>query len=232
MAMSREAARFIVDLVKDKPDSLFCFAAGDTPLGTFSFLVEAAIQKDVSFDLCHFVSLDEWVGLGADDAGSCRQTLDAHFFNKLAIEQSNIHFFNGNSDDLEKECRQMNDFIQLCGPIDFLLLGLGMNGHLGFNEPGASMDAESHVIQLDATTKKVSVKYFQEAKPVQQGITLGMKQITEARTVMLIADGLHKADIILQSMQQSVTNRVPASLLRNHPDAHLYLDEKAASKLH
>lgn len=229
-AMSLQTAELIIQCINRKPDSLVCFAAGNSPLGTLSCLVEAARRGEVNFDRCRFISLDEWVGLDESDEGSCRQTMNEHFFKPCGIEERNIHFFNGKSSDLEAECKSMDELIKAHGSIDLLLLGVGMNGHLGFNEPGVSFDLYTHVIDLDSVTKQVSAKYFQnQQQDVQQGITLGIKHVLEANTAILIADGAKKAEIMKKALHDEVTNQVPVTVLQRHPNVHVCLDEAAAS---
>ncbi|MET3545531.1 glucosamine-6-phosphate deaminase [Paenibacillus favisporus] len=227
--MSSQAAELIIHQIKQKPDSLVCFAAGNTPLGTFSCLVEAVRQGRLSLDQCKFISLDEWVGLGASDEGSCRETMDRHLFEPCGIKEQNIHFFNGTSNDLEAECKAMDDFIGAHGTIDLLLLGVGMNGHLGFNEPYADFEGYSYVTDLDSTTKQVSVKYFPDHKDVQKGITLGIKHLMQAGTVILIADGDKKADIMRKALKHEVTSEIPVTVLQRHPNVYVYMDEAAAA---
>lgn len=227
--MSLRAADLIIQQVRQKPDSLLCFAAGNTPLGTFSCLVKAVQSGSIRFDQCRFISLDEWVGLGASDEGSCRHTLDRHFFEPCGIKQSNIHFFNGTCADLNAECKAMDEFIGANGTIDLLLLGVGMNGHLGFNEPNVDFECYSHVTDLDSITKQVSVKYFTEQKNVQKGITLGIKHLMQAGTVILIADGDKKANIMNQALHHEVTNEIPVTVLQRHPNVHVCMDEAAAA---
>ncbi|MFM9281274.1 glucosamine-6-phosphate deaminase [Paenibacillus jiagnxiensis] len=227
--MSEQAAELIIHQVRQKPDSLVCFAAGTTPLGTLSCLVEAVHSGRISFDQCRFISLDEWVGLGASDEGSCRQTLDSHFFEPCGIQEQNIHFFNGTSGDLEAECKAMDDFIQAHGKIDLLLLGVGVNGHLGFNEPHVDVELYSHVTDLASVTKQVSVKYFPEQTNVQKGITLGIKHLMQASTVILIADGDKKAEIMRKALFHEITSEVPVTVLRQHPNVYVCMDEAAAA---
>lgn len=227
--MSRQAAELIIQSINLKPDSLVCLAAGNTPLGTFACLVEAWRLGKVNFDQCHFISLDEWVGLDGSDEGSCRQTLDEHFFRICGIKEANIHFFNGKSENLQAECDKMDARIQANGSIDVLLLGVGMNGHLGFNEPNISFDLYTHVIDLDAVTKQVSAKYFTEQRDVQQGITLGIKHLLEAEIVIVVADGMKKAEIMRKAMHNEITNEIPVTVLQGHPNLHVCLDEAAAS---
>jgi glucosamine-6-phosphate isomerase len=231
LEMSSQAADLIVDYVKHNPKALICFAAGNTPLGTFSYLVKLVGSGKVSFDQCRFVSLDEWVGLGSEDEGSCRQTLDEHLFKPVGIDSQNIHFFNGKSEDLEGECMRMDAFISDIGHIDLMLLGVGMNGHLGFNEPGARVDLYSHVADLDPVTKQVSAKYFTHKKELSQGITLGTGHIMKSDAVIVLADGAKKADIMKTAFGEGVTEQVPASILQRHPNVCLCLDEAAAQHL-
>ncbi|QMV44029.1 glucosamine-6-phosphate deaminase [Cohnella cholangitidis] len=229
LEMSSQAAELIINQVRENPNSLVCFAAGNTPLGTFSCLVEAFHGGRINFDQCRFISLDEWVGLGASDEGSCRQTLDRHFFEPCGIKKENIHFFNGTSDELEAECKAMDDLIVAHGTIDLLLLGVGINGHLGFNEPHVDLEQYSHVTDLDSVTKQVSVKYFTERKNVQKGITLGIKHLIQASMVILIADGEKKADIMRKALRHEVTNEVPVTVMQRHPNVHVCMDESAAA---
>ncbi|MFB5676185.1 glucosamine-6-phosphate deaminase [Paenibacillus terreus] len=229
LEMSEQAAELIIHQIRQKPESLVCFAAGTTPLGTLSCLVKAVHDGRISFEQCRFISLDEWVGLGASDEGSCRQTLDSHFFEPCGIQEQNIHFFNGTSNDLEAECKAMDDFIQAHGRIDLLLLGVGVNGHLGFNEPHVDVELYSHVTDLAPVTKQVSVKYFQEQKNVQKGITLGIKHLMQASTVILIADGDKKAEIMRKALHHEISSEVPVTVLRQHPNVYVCLDEAAAA---
>lgn len=229
--MSRQAAELIMDHLNRKPNSLVCFAAGNTPLGTFAHLAETFRLGKVSFQQCKFISLDEWVGMDGSDKGSCRQTLDEHFFKPCGIHETNIHFFDGKSENLQAECEIIDELIWANGRIDLLLLGVGMNGHLGFNEPNISFELNTHVIDLDTVTKQVSAKYFSEQRDVQRGITLGIKHLLEADAVIVVAAGTKKADIMRKALRDEVTNQVPASVLQLHTNLHVCLDEAAASLL-
>lgn len=231
-SMAEAAGEHIIELVKNKPDSLLCFAGGDTPLLTLEYLVEAAKKGKVDFGECSFVGLDEWVGLGREIKGSCRQTLFDHFFDRVpGLLDSQICFFDGLAKDMNAECKRVDEFVANHGVIDFMLLGIGMNGHLGFNEPGVSVDTYCHVIDLDEVTKKVSVKYFDEEVNVSKGISLGIKHITEAAEVMLMANGEKKADIVKLTIDTEPTSDVPSTLAKNAKNAVLYIDAAAASKL-
>ncbi|MFJ5625055.1 glucosamine-6-phosphate deaminase [Peribacillus loiseleuriae] len=229
--MSKVTAEFIINYVNHKPDSLLCLAGGHTPLRTFDYLIEAAINRQVDFSECKFVGLDEWVGLGKSVKGSCQETLYTSLFDRISISEEQICFFNGLAEDTAVECKRVDHFIFENGKIDVILLGIGMNGHLGFNEPNVSPDLYSHVVGLDPVTKDVSSKYFEEEVNVKQGISLGIQHIVESDTVILIANGAKKADIVKQTVEGEKTVEVPSSLVQDLPNVHFFIDEEAASLL-
>lgn len=230
--MSKGVANHIINYINNKPDSLLCFAGGDTPLQTYAYLVEAAANGQVDFSKCSFVSLDEWGGLGPETKGSCVETLYNHLYNKLPINvEKQVCFFNGKAENLEDECKRVDEFIFNKGNIDISLLGIGMNGHLGFNEPGADEEMYSGVIPLDPITKTVGSKYFEEELDLNVGITLGLKHLLNSNDVILIANASKKADIVKETVEGEISNKVPSSLARKCNSSFIYLDEEAASKL-
>ena len=228
--LSQKTAAFIVDAVNQKPDGLYCLPAGHTSLGTFQCLIETAAKGQVDFHRCQWVSLDEWVDLPVPD-GSCKHFLMQHFFEPLQIKPSQITFFDGKAADLKAECDRIDDFIKQNGPIDLMLLGLGMNGHLGLNEPGSSSDSSSHVVMLDGVTKVIGQKYFQKPVVLEKGITLGLSQIMLTRTVLLQVSGSNKASIVRNLVENVVSKELPASILKLHQQSLLFLDRAAASGL-
>ena len=229
--MSTEAKNYIVDLIKEKPNSLLCLAGGSTPMRLYKKLIESEKNGELDLSKCKFVSLDEWVGLGAETKGSCVETLYTHFFNHISTPSENILFFDGKSSDLDGECKRIDDYIFENDKIDIMVLGLGMNGHLGFNEPNVDENLYSAVIPLDNVTKEVSAKYFEAKTKVEFGITLGMKHIYESKNILLMADSERKADIIKETIQGKITAEVPSSLLRKNNNVVIYLDELAAKNL-
>lgn len=229
--MSIETAKFIINYLKNRQNPLVCFAAGDTPVSTYKCLVESARRGLVEFKGIKFVGLDEWVGMSEKDEGSCRNFLNKTLFEPLFINRSNIIFFDACSEDLEGECRKVDDYIRQNGPIDLMLIGIGVNGHIGLNEPGTPFDSCSHVVELTSLTKRVAQKYFNEKKELDKGITLGMKHVMEANCVILIASGTKKARIIKEAVEGNITNDIPASLLQLHKNCYLFLDKEAASML-
>lgn len=226
--MSLYTANEILKYVSQKPNSLLCFAAGSTPIGTFKYLAALAQEQNVSFANCSFVGLDEWVGLDKTVYGSCYEMLYRDFFNPMGIRLSQLEFFDATSDDLQDECKRMDEYLLTQGPIDLILLGIGVNGHLGFNEPGEDFDSLCHLTTLNDITISVGQKYFKEHKKLDQGITLGMRHIMNSDTVFLIASGDNKAHAIHQMLHEKVTEELPASLLQNHPQCQVILDHAAA----
>ena len=229
--MSEAVAKYIIDYVNNKPESLLCLAGGDTPLLTYQFLVEAAEKGEVDFSKCKFVSLDEWVGLGEDIKGSCVETLYRTIYGKLPIVKDQVCFFNGLAESLEEECKRVDKFIFENNRVDIMLLGIGMNGHLGFNEPNVDTDLYCTVIPLDPVTKTVGAKYFDQEVSITSGITLGIKHIMESNSIILMANSLKKADIVKATVEGEISVKVPSSLVREVNNSQIFLDKEAASKL-
>jgi glucosamine-6-phosphate isomerase len=229
--MSRAAAELIIKQVKEKPGSLLCFPSGDSPAGVFRHLIADAREGRVDFSDCYFVGLDEWVGMGKNDEGSCTNFLYENFFTPMQIRPERMKFFDACAPDLDASCTAMDSFIKMHGPLDIMLVGIGMNGHIGLNEPGTNFNLYAHHSPLAAVTIDVGQKYFKRQTPLHEGITLGLKHLQEAKTAMLIAAGNKKAEIIAQSLEGEVTADVPASIFQTLPASYVILDTGAASKL-
>lgn len=230
-ALSDHAANMILSLVRQKPNAVICLASGDTPRLTCALLAEKASRDKVDFTRCTFIGLDEWVGVPPENDGSCQYFFRNSLFKPLQIADSQIHLFDAMSTDLGQECRKMDEVIFANGGIDLIIVGVGMNGHIGFNEPGVSADLYSHVIDLEEETRTVGQKYFREAMTLAQGITLGLKHFMQARCAIVMANGAKKAGVILKAIEGEITMSMPASIIRNHSNGHLMLDEAAASAL-
>ncbi len=228
---SQAVADAILSQVARKPESVLCLATGDSPLRTYQLLVEKAKAVRMDFSMTHFVALDEWVGIPPDNSGSCKYFLTKNLFGPLAISSDRIHLFDALTSDIKSECAAMDDIIQDLGGIDLMLVGIGINGHVGFNEPGVSTELYSHVIQLDEVTQKVGQKYFKERVEIKEGITLGFQHIRQTKMVLLIANGSKKAEIITKMLEGEITSDCPASILRKHSNSYVYLDSLAATNL-
>lgn len=229
--MSKAAASFVVEYVQQKPDALLCFPSGESPTGLLQYLVQYAQAGQVDFSRCAFVGLDEWVGMDENDEGSCGQYMYQHLFIPLGVKPENILFFNAKALDLDAECKRIDAYILKYGPLDIMMVGVGMNGHIGLNEPGVSFDLYAHHMALAEVTKTVGQKYFKRPTDLQEGITLGLKHLQEARVAILIAAGAKKAAIVAQALEGAVTNQVPASIMQTHPNALIFLDRAVAAEL-
>lgn len=230
-ALSQHVADEIIRLVKSKPDAVLCLASGDTPRLTFNLMTKKAADDKIDFTRCTFIGLDEWVGIPPENEGSCHYFLHHHVFGPLHISSNHIHLFNALSKDLEQECRQMDSIIAAKGGIDLILVGVGMNGHIGFNEPGVSPDHYAHVVQLDEATRTVGQKYFRQHTSLSYGITLGLNHLLEARKAIMIANGTKKADVIRKALEEDIAPSLPASIMRKHANGFVMLDDGAASAL-
>lgn len=229
--MSERAAADIITLLNEKPDSLISLAAGSTPTGTLNRLVEAQSQEKVDFSQAIFVGLDEWVGMDRTDEGSTQHYLYDTFFLPAQIREDQIFFFDAKAADLEQECQKIDRLIEEHSGLDLVLLGIGVNGHLGLNEPGVSLELTSHVMDLSETTKQVGQKYFAQETKLVRGITLGCQHFVDADKVILIANGEAKAKAVAGMVQGEITSDLPASVLQKHMNAIGYIDQAAASLL-
>ena len=226
--LSEKTAEMIAAVISEKPDALLCFPAGETSVGTFKHLVELNKAGKISFKYCKIVGLDEWANLGEMRKENCYSFLKKYLFDHIDYSEENFRFFDGESSDLPKECVKTDNFIKKYGPIDMILLGAGMNGHLGLNEPGTSFDLYSHIVNLDETTKVVGQKYFSGKVNLTAGITLGIKYIMEAKKVILQLNGTRKAEVTKRLIDSEISPAFPASALKAHSNSFLLLDKEAA----
>lgn len=220
----------IIRIIKTKPDAVLCLATGQSPILTYQILVEKITTDKIDISKITFIGLDEWVGIPPEIEGSCQHFLQTRLFKPLNVSASQVYLFDALATNTDKECKRMNDVITAKGGIDFMLVGVGLNGHIGFNEPGVSINNHAHVIELDETTKAVGQKkYFDKPVTIGQGITLGLQNFLEARFAIMIANGTKKADIIKKAIEEPIDTNVPATLMRMHKNSLLMVDEEAAA---
>jgi glucosamine-6-phosphate isomerase len=237
--MSRRALDDILAITQGLKHPVLCTASGDTPAGLYRELVQAELvkagspvnRKRIDVSSWYFVGLDEWVGMNGHNEGSCRFHLNNQLFYPLGVAEEKIVFFDGTKKDLDGECEHVENFIQKCGGIDIAILGLGINGHVGMNEPGTSPALRSHVTAIDSQTQETGQKYFKEKQQLTKGITLGLATIMEARKIMLLVSGLHKAKTTQRALEGEISEQFPASLLRRHGGLSVYLDKEAGGLL-
>jgi len=228
--LSLKSSEMVAEIISKKPDALLCFPAGETSIGTFEHLVRMSTEGKVSFQKSFIVGLDEWVGLGNKKSENCFSFLKKHFFDHIEFSAKNFCFFNGESDNLDYECSKTDSFIKEHGPIDMILLGAGMNGHLGLNEPGTAFNLYSHTVDLDKTTKTVGQKYFSGDVSLTRGITLGIKHILEAGTAILQLSGNRKAPVAARLLKEEISTDFPASAMKLHANSFLLMDREAAGE--
>jgi glucosamine-6-phosphate isomerase len=207
--LSQHAAEHIAAVINRKPDALLCLASGDTPTETYRQFVELVRAGQVDVSRCTFVGLDEWVGFGPDDIGSCSYYVYRDLFIPLSLRPDQIHVFDAKADDLTAECNRIDSLIRERGGLDLLLVGMGLNGHIALNEPGTPFDLGCHVGELAETTKTVGQKYFTQETTLTQGITLGLRHLTEAGDVILLVSGAKKAAILRDALSNPVTTAEP-----------------------
>jgi len=229
--MSRAAAERVIDLLNEKPDAVICLPSGSTPKGMFDELVLAHKSGSTDFSKCTFIGLDEWIGLGAQDDGSCRDLLDKDFLIPIGFRDQQVVFFDGLAEDPLAECERINEAVAAIGGLDLIVLGVGMNGHLALNEPGTPFSIYAHISDLDPLTVQVGQKYFKKETPLTKGITVGIRHMLEANSAILIASGRSKATVVQKALTLDVSIDFPATVLQTHPNAEFILDKEAAELL-
>ncbi len=229
--LSEAASNVMIDTIKQNPHAVLCLASGDTPRLTCRLFVEKITEDNVDLSKVTFIGLDEWVGIPVENEGSCHYFFQHELFQQLALQQRQIHLFDALSNNLANQCARMDNIIREKGGIDLMVVGIGMNGHIGFNEPGVSFDNYSHVIDLDETTISVGQKYFSAAAILHKGITIGLKHLTESKEVILLANGAKKAEVIKSTVEGVLTNAFPASIMQTHTNGIVMIDEEAAQSL-
>ena len=217
--LSRKAANLISAQVLSKPDSVLGLATGSTPIGTYKQLIEWYEKGDLDFSEVKSINLDEYVGLTGDHDQSYRYFMNTNLFNHVNIDKAKTNVPSGVAEDLEAECARYDALIESMGGIDLQLLGIGHNGHIGFNEPADSFVVPTHVVELGETTINANARFFSSADEVpKKAVTMGIKAIMQAKKVLLIANGPDKKAIVEKALYGPVTPEVPASILQFHPD--------------
>ena len=230
--MSREAANIISAQIIMKPDCVLGLATGSTPIGLYKQLIEWYQKGDLDFSEVRTVNLDEYKGLSGEHDQSYRYFMNHNLFDHVNIPEGNTHLPDGMALDPEKECDRYNNLIQSMGGVDLQLLGIGHNGHIGFNEPGDSFDKQVHCVNLTESTIEANKRFFASADEVpRQAYTMGIGNILQAKKILIVANGEGKAEIVKKAFFGPVTPQVPASILQLHQDVVLVADEAALSKV-
>lgn len=230
--MSRKAANIISAQIITKPNCVLGLATGSSPIGTYDQLVEWYEKGDLDFSQVSSVNLDEYRGLDHNHDQSYYYFMHEHLFDRVNIDPANTNVPDGTEPDAEKECRRYEELIASYGGVDLQLLGLGHNGHIGFNEPAPAFDKETHCVDLTESTIEANKRFFASADDVpRQAYTMGIGTIMKAKKILVVVSGEDKAEIVAKAFYGDVTPEVPASILQFHPDVTVVVDEAAASKL-
>ncbi len=226
-----EAAKLFTDAVKEKPDCVLGLATGATPVPTYKNIIKTFESGEVSFAGVKTYNLDEYCALPKNDKNSYYTFMHKQLFDSLDIKEENVHFLDGNASDTEKECERYDAEIINGGGIDLQLLGIGNNAHIGFNEPSGKFTEGSFKIKLTESTINANKIYFTDSEMPHYALTMGIGMIMRAKKIVLIATGVKKAEAVKNMIEGPVTPEVPASVLQNHGDVVIFLDEAAASLL-
>ncbi|MBE6780111.1 MAG: glucosamine-6-phosphate deaminase [Ruminococcaceae bacterium] len=224
--LSEKAAQIIADVVINKPDCVLGLATGSSPIGTYKNLVKWNKEGKLDFSKVMSINLDEYEGLDGEHDQSYRYFMNDNLFNHINIDKANTFVPNGKADDIDAECKTYDQRIADHG-IDIQLLGIGLDGHIGFNEPDEFFTKETHKVVLDESTIVANARFFESIDDVPKtAITMGMGGIMSAKKVLLIANGQSKKDIIEKAFFGPITPKVPASILQLHNDVTVIFSEK------
>lgn len=230
--MCEIAASYISERVRENPNMTLGLATGGTPLGTYQKLIEDYQDGKTSYKQVVSFNLDEYIGLTGQNPNSYRYYMNDHFFNHIDIDQANTFVPNGTAEDFDQECKNYEEQIRANGGIDLQLLGIGSNGHIGFNEPGASFESYTHVVELTESTREANSIYFERLEDVpKKAITMGIASIMKSKEILLLVSGEHKYEALAKLLTGGITEQFPASILKQHPYVTIIADEAAVGNL-
>ena len=230
--LGRVAANIIAAQVTLKPNSVLGLATGSSPISTYQNLIKKYENGDLDFSKCHTANLDEYVGLTKDNDQSYAYFMYDNLFKHININMANTNIPDGTEKDAAKECARYDKVVSDLGGVDIQLLGIGHNGHVGFNEPADCFAKGTNLIDLTQSTIDANTRFFEKKEDVPtQAYTMGIKTIMSAKKVLLVATGEGKAEIIYKMVAGDITPQVPASVLQLHNDAIVVVDEAAAKLL-
>ncbi len=230
--MSRMAANYIAAQVTLKPNCVLGLATGSSPIGTYQELIRRHQAGDLDFSKVTSINLDEYKGLSPENAQSYRYFMNTNFFDHINIDKACTYVPNGLEENAEKACADYDAIIENCGGTDLQLLGLGNNGHIGFNEPDEVFAKGTHCVDLAKSTIDANARFFDSMDEVpKQAYTMGIQSIMQAKKILVIVSGKGKANIVKEAFTGPVTPQVPASILQMHPDVTLIADKDALELL-
>jgi glucosamine-6-phosphate deaminase len=230
--MSRIACQIILKKIKSAPSLTLGLATGSTPKGLYDCLAEDYKGNRTSYKNIHTANLDEYIGLPKEDKNSYHTFMNENLFKHIDIPVSQTYIPNGLAADLAEECRRYDRQIKMLGGIDLQVLGIGQNGHIGFNEPGTPFSSRTHVVDLDESTIEANSRFFSSIEEVpNQAITMGIASILDSREILLLASGKSKADAVYHLLNEKPDEKFPASALQLHPHVTIVADAEALQKV-
>lgn len=231
-AMSKLAADLVIRELKEKRQTTLGLPTGSTPLGLYKNLAKACLGEKISFKEVKTFNLDEYAGLAKTDGSSYHSFMQNKLFNFIDIKAKNIFFPDGQAKNLRQAGAKYDSLIKKHHGLDLLILGIGLNGHIGFNEPGSDFNSKTRIVSLKEQTRRANAKYFAKAEDMpRQAITMGLATIMKARKIILLAAGAKKSAMVKQALTGKITKSAPASILQNHKNLTVILENKAAKDL-
>ncbi|MEH7012093.1 glucosamine-6-phosphate deaminase [Neobacillus niacini] len=226
--MSLEAGKFIVDKIRSNPSLTLGLATGSTPKGVYEYLIQDHEENETTYKQVKSVNLDEYIGLPAEDPNSYHYFMSQNLFNHLDISENHTHIPNGAATDLEQECLRYEKLIKELGGVDLQILGIGQNGHIGFNEPGTPFTSRTHIVTLDQNTREANSRFFNSLDEVPtHAITMGTASILESKEILLLVSGESKAEALFKFINGEISEEFPASVLKNHQNVTVIADRDA-----
>lgn len=223
--------KIFADAVKEKPDCVLGLATGSSPLPTYAEMIRSYKEENVSFKDVTTFNLDEYCDLPKEDKNSYYSFMFDNLFSHIDVNPDKVHFLDGNAEDDKAECAAYEEIIEAAGGIDVQLLGIGNNGHIGFNEPAEEFTKHPYKVKLTQSTLDANKRFFPDSDMPLYALTMGIENIMKAKKIVLIATGAAKADAVYKMIKGEVSPSCPASVLQNHPDVEIFLDKEAAAKL-
>jgi glucosamine-6-phosphate deaminase len=230
--LSRKACELVAETINTIEKPILGLATGSTPEGLYQCIINKHKEEQLSFRQVTTFNLDEYVGLDSENPNSYRYFMNGKLFQHIDIRKENTYVPNGSAENLEKECISYEDLIREHGAIDLQILGIGLNGHIGFNEPGTPFTSRTHIVELDESTRQANARFFDSLEEVPtHAITTGIETIMESKKILLLISGENKADTVARLVNGDISEEFPASILKEHPNVTIIADEAALSKL-
>ncbi|MFJ5759659.1 glucosamine-6-phosphate deaminase [Neobacillus sp. NPDC093182] len=226
--MSLEAGKIIVDKIRSNPRLTLGLATGSTPKGVYDYLIQDHGTNGTRYQQVKSVNLDEYIGLKAQDPNSYHYFMRQNLFKHLDISEHHTHIPNGAASDLKQECLRYEQLIKELGGVDLQILGIGQNGHIGFNEPGTPFSSRTHIVTLAKNTREANSRFFNSFEEVPaHAITMGIATILESKEILLLVSGEKKAEALLKFMNGEISEEFPASALKHHENVTVIADRDA-----